>query len=177
MSKRIPVGDFHPATNDWMERASEEYLRRHGRFRELILRMLAPAEETTEANGVITRVVRHRRRVEPSREDLIAAYHESPDPLPTPILDYVMAHYVSPQALPLKTGRKTKTRSTWDTIMIIAFYRHQLQKARRRKQAGVTANPATRAKERTAKKFNISLSTLEHLLTEDRQRRSDFPPK
>ena len=173
MAKRTPLSDLGPA-KDWIERASYEDLRRRGCFRELILRLLAPAEETTiEASGVWeTRVVRTRKRIEPTREDIMAAFHESPDPLPTPILDYVMTHYVSPQALPLKTGRKTPTRSTWDTVLIIAFYQHQLQKARRRKQAGVTADPGTRAKERTAKKFHVSLSTLEHLLTEDRQRRS-----
>lgn len=164
MAKRRPTGGLHPNTAHFMERASDESLRRQGRFRDLVLRLLAPDEELrAEANGIWeTRVVRTRRRREPTREELVAAYEESPAPLPAPIVDYIVQHYV--KQLPLKTGPKTTTRTTYQDVTIIAFYQHQLRKARLRQAAGVTASPVARAKARTAQKFGISISTLNGIL-------------
>ena len=161
------IGGLDPKTLEWLQCASDEHLRRHGRFRALVLRKLAPSDETTdEGNGFVTRVVRTKGR-QPSREDLIAAYDESPDPLPPPIVDYIVRHYV--KGMPLKTGSKTP-KTTEETVWIIAFYRHQLRKAESRAAAGLTSTPATRAKKRTAAKFGISVSTLEHLLTAESRR-------
>jgi hypothetical protein len=173
VATRTPITNFDPKTTAWTQRASDEYLRRHGRIRDLVLRMLATTEETTdEGNGWTTRVTRTRSRDEPSREDVAAALGER---IPCVLLDYVRRAFVL-ETRPRKTGRKTHTRSTWDDVMIIAFYEHQLQKANARQRSGLTASPATRAAQRTASKFGISKSTVEHLLTEDRQRRSLIAP-
>jgi hypothetical protein len=163
MATRTRIDDLALEAKDWIERAADEHLRRHGRFRDLVLRMLAPDDEVQpEVNGVWeTRVIRTKRRVtEPSCEDIIAAYEESSDPLPAPIVAYIVKHFV--KGLPRKTGPKLRVRSTWDDVMIIAFYQHQLHKAKLR----VIEKPATRAKERTAKKFHLSVRALETLIAE-----------
>ena len=146
---RTLISDLLPQAKAWMQRALDEHLRRHGRYRDLVLRLLA-------------------RRTEPTTDDLVRAWRESP--LPQPIVDYIVQHYV--HELPRKTGPKRPTRSTFDDVLIVAFYRHQLQKATARQRSGLTTTPATRAKRRTAAKFAISRSTLEHLLTAEGQRGS-----
>jgi hypothetical protein len=163
--KRTPTADLDPRASEWIQRASDEALRRQGRYRALVLHQLAPAEETTdEGNGWQTRVVRTRERIEPSREDLIAAYDESLEPLPSPIVDHVFTHYV--KGLPRKRGPNApRAYSTWDEVLIVAYYQHQLTKAKLRAAAGLTSAPADRAKKRTARHFGISVSTLEKMLT------------
>jgi hypothetical protein len=210
MVTRTLISDLDPKTQEWMQRASDEYLRRHKRFRELVMRMLSPPDDQMqpEDNGVFqTRIVRMRepesgkrgqakrgakagstssgpysrperemqnrcRAIirefasdEPTPKDLARALREAPgEPIPRALLDYVITRFVL-QTVPRKQGRKTATPAA---IAIIAFYRHQLHKARQR----MDAEPATRAKKFTAKKFGISVSTLEHLMTDDRRRRT-----
>lgn len=165
MAERIPIGAADPKAVHWIRQALDERDRRNGHFRALVLRMLAPKEETQgEENGVwVTRIVRTRdRRQEPSQEDLIAAWKESPDPLPPAIVEFIMKRFV--QGLPRKSGSKTPKHSTWQMVMINAFYQHQLLKAKRRAAAGLTTDPAARAKERTVKKFGILKGSLRRII-------------
>jgi hypothetical protein len=120
---RIPLGDLDPKAKDWIARASDEYLRRHGRFRDLVLRMLAPDEEIAlEANGVWqTRVVRTKRRAAPTRADLSAAYDESPDPLPAPIVDYIVTHDVK--------GLPARRATSADALDVEGGHDHRLLSA------------------------------------------------
>jgi hypothetical protein len=166
MATRTALTNVDPTTTDWIRRASDESLRCEGRYRELVLRMIAPTHEATdEGNGWTTRVVRAKEQEHPSRRDLEAAYDESLDPLPPPIVAYIFRYYIGD--MPLKTGSKA-ARSTWHDLLILTFYRHQLHKAKSR----LIASPATRAKQRTAAKFGISVRTLEAILTHDRQRQA-----
>lgn len=171
MATRTAIGDLNPKAKDWMRRAIDEHARRNGRIRELVLRMLAtrtPEAWTPENNGVWqSRAIRAMpaRWTEPTREDLAAALLEAPgEPIPPALLDYVIKSYIL-ETKPLKTGRKTPPRSTEQDVEIIAFYQRQQHKADRRKKAGVTSKPATRAKARTAKKFGISIRTLESIVS------------
>jgi hypothetical protein len=151
-----------------MRRVLDEDLRRQGRFRDLVRRMLAPEDATwqPEANGVWqTRVVRRRRRTEPTRADLIAAVDESPAPLPAPIFDYIMTRYLKAQ--PRKTGPQQPTRSTWEDLDIIAHYQRALRKARKahkRDGSPLTRAVKTRAKELTANAFSLSPRTIESIV-------------
>ena len=85
------------------------------------------------------------------------------------LLDYIVKTFIL-ETQPRKTGPNVSTRSTWNDVAIIAFYEHQLDKANKRKKAGVTDVPASRAKAQTARKFGVSVRTIESLLTDSRQR-------
>jgi len=136
---RTLISDLNPRAVD---EARDEDLRRQGRFRELVLRMLAPeaaADEawTPEANGVWqTRVIRRQpaRRTEPTRADLAAAFRESPDPVPEAIRDHIISRYLL-ETKPRKTGPKASRRTLWEEITISACYQRVLHVAREAHEA------------------------------------------
>ena len=109
MVRRVATGDLDPTTKDRTERERFESLRERGRYRDLVLWQLGCGEAwQREANGAFrTRVGRARpMRQIPLRDDLIAASNESPDPLPAPIVDYIIKFYL--KALPRKTGQRPR---------------------------------------------------------------------
>lgn len=127
------IGDLNPRTVD---AARDEDLRRQGRFRELVLQMLAPEAATDDAwtpevNGVWqTRAIRRQpaRPTEPTRADLAAAFRESPAPLPAAIRDYIITRYLL-ETKPRKTGPNAPRRTLWEEITINAYYQRALHAA------------------------------------------------
>lgn len=164
---RTLISDMNPAATDWIARAMDEHSRRHGRIRELVLRMLAaqaPEPWQLEPDGVtVSRAIRiPRQHTEPTRDDLAAAMLESPgEPIPAILLNYIVTRYIL-KTTTIKRGRKPAAHSTWKGVEILAFYQHQLHKANQRKSFGITTDPATRAKAFTMKKFGIGKRDLEN---------------
>lgn len=167
---RTLISDLNPKAQDWMQRAIDEHSRRHGRIRELVLRMLAaqiPEEWQPEANGVFqSRAVRiPRRQTEPTRDDLAAALLEAPgEPIPPALLDYA-AKVIREESC--KPGPKTPRRSTWEDVAIIAYYQRALQHfcdAHEADGTPATRNVKTRAKAATAKAFDLKPRTIENLI-------------
>ncbi len=134
-------------------------------MRALVLRLLAPAKETTEeANGVwTTTVVRQRRRRDPTLDDLAAALLDSPgEPIPPVLLDYLIKTFVL-ATRPQKTGRKTRTRTIAADIELIVFYQLRLLVHRDQHEADGTADTrdvTRRAVQDTAAAFDLSPRTI-----------------
>ncbi len=172
--KRSPVGDLPEATAGWLQRASDESLRRRGQYRALVIRMLSAEDHEwqPETNGIFqTRALRRRRtgRVEPTPLEIAAALRESPnEPIPPILINHVIRTYVLETA-PRKTGPKRPPRTTGKEQAICAFYLHQLQKAKLREDAG---RATARAKSFTAKKFRVSIRTIETIIAAARPKLS-----
>lgn len=168
MATRTLIGDLNPKALPALRQSLDERMRREGRCRELVLSTLQPddGEWQPEANGVWqTRIIRRPvKRREPTRADLAGALRESPgQPIPPVLIEYIITSFIL-ETGPRKPGPKQPKRSTMLDVEIIAFYQHQLHKAKVRKRSDVISAPATRAKKRTAKKFGCSVRTIESII-------------
>lgn len=175
-AQRHPMTDLRPETRDRVHRARVETLRAAGRYRELCLWLLGAPDAWQDDGAGRSRAVRSRPDVEPAREDLIAAYDESSDPLPAPIVAHIVQHYV--KGLPLKTGPKAPARSIGDDDRVFDLYLRALFDALDAHEANdgpATRAVVTRAKTQTATQCGISTGTIERILAA-RQLLKD-PPK
>jgi len=170
MATRTATSDLDPKAVAWMQRATDEDLRHRGRFRDLVLRMLARDEEAQpEANGVWqTRVICRSpstRPPEPTLDELAAAMCEPPGaPFPPVLVDYVARVL---RGRPRKTGPHTPRRSTWDDLEIIIHYQQELRMAQAEHKADdspATRKVKTHATARTAKKYHLSPATIGRIL-------------
>jgi len=177
---RTLISDLNPEAKERAQRARLETLRAQGRYRELVLWLIGEPEAwQLEPDGVtVSRAVRAplTRRIAPTRDDLAAAYSESPDPLPAPIVEYIVKHHV--KGLPLKTGPKASARSTGDDDRAFDVYVRALVDALDAHEANegpATRAVITRAKKSTKRQCGIGPGTLNGILAARRLLKS--PPK
>lgn len=169
MARQTVTNDLRHETRDRITRARLEYLRAQGRYRDLVLWQLGQPEswQPEDTNTVYqSRVVRMQPRAEPSQADLKAACDESADPIPQPIIDYILKQH------PRKRGPKAPTRSGDDHVLkfddqVLEFYARAYLAALDAQQADL--GPDTRAvkrrtAQRTAKKFGVSIRTIHTIL-------------
>ncbi len=179
MAMRTAINDLHPMTTDRIQRARVEALRAQGRHRELVLWLLrCPEPWCLEVNGKFqTRAVRMRPALhEPTRDDLAGALRDE-SPLPAPIRDYIITRYLL-QTTPIKTGRKTPTRSTADDDRVLDVYSRAYLKALDAYEADESAETRDvkrRAAQATANECGISPRTIDGILASRRILKS--PPK
>jgi hypothetical protein len=153
------IGDLDPKAVSRLQQGADEALRRDGRLRELVLRMLARGDE-------------------PARDDLAAAVEEAPGaPVPKEVAAY--AARVIRARLPLKPGRKAPPRATWEEIVIKAHFQRALQqatKAHEEDDSPRTGAVKARALKATATAFKISTRTIERIIAPRRWLKRT-PPK
>jgi hypothetical protein len=144
-AKITMVANLHPKDRDWLIRATDENLRRQGRIRDLVVRMLT-------------------RGKEPTLDDLASAIQEAPDaPIPMVLVDCVARVL---RGLPRRPGPKKPKRTTSADLAICAYYHYELERAQ---QAHEADSPYARAvadaaKKATATAFGISKRTIERVL-------------
>ena len=137
--------DLDSKDQQWLIRATDENLRRQGRIRDLVVRMLT-------------------RGTEPTLDDLASAIQEAPDaPIPKVLVDCVARVL---RGLPRRPGPKKPKRTTSADLAICAYYHYELERAQ---QAHEADSPYARAvadaaKKATATAFGISKRTIERVL-------------